>query len=125
MSKVDQVFGPIPGPLIAEWGMAATFVAVTGSGTYDDVTGTITPTQTRTPVKVVITKINPEEFQGLYQSTDVKIFIDPAQIANHYITTADSFEYQQAGTIVHAKVINPVTYRGDSPVVFACVARPQ
>jgi hypothetical protein len=105
--------------------MAATFVAVTGSGTYDDVTGTITPTQTRTPVKVVITKINPEEFQGLYQSTDVKIFIDPAQIANHYITTADSFEYQQAGTIVHAKVINPVTYRGDSPVVFACVARPQ
>ncbi|MEY3768912.1 MAG: hypothetical protein RLZZ11_1982 [Cyanobacteriota bacterium] len=33
MSKVDQVFGPIPGPLIAEWGQAATFVAVTGSGT--------------------------------------------------------------------------------------------
>jgi len=48
-----------------------------------------------------------------------------AQIANHYITTADSFEYQQAGTTIHAKVINPVTYRGDNPVLFACVARPQ
>ena len=48
MSKVDDVFGGIPGPLIAEWGQAATFVAVTGSGTYDPTTGDITPAETRT-----------------------------------------------------------------------------
>ena len=125
MSRVDTVFGPIPGPMIQEWGLDATFVASGGSGTYDPTTGDITDSSTRTPVKVVITKINPEEYQGLYQATDVKIFIDPAQIANHYITTADSFEYQQDGTTVHAKVINPVTFRGDNPVLFACVARPQ
>ena len=47
-SKVDQVFGPIPGPLIAEWGQAATFVAVTGSGSLDPDTGDITPSETRT-----------------------------------------------------------------------------
>lgn len=125
MSKVDQVFGPIPGPLIAEWGLDATFVASGGPGAYDPVTGDIVDTTTRTPVKVVITKIDPEEYQGSYQTTDVKIYLDPGQIGGHYITTADSFEYQQAGRTIHAKVINPVTYRGDNPVLFACIARPQ
>ena len=125
MSKVDDVFGVIPGPLIQEWGFDATFVTSGAPGDYDPATGTVDDTSTRTPVKVVITKINPEEYQGLYQATDVKIFIDPAQIGGHYITTADSFEYQQAGATIHAKVINPVTFRGDNPVLFACVARPQ
>ncbi|MCE2839197.1 MAG: hypothetical protein LW834_19975 [Cyanobium sp. 49614_E6] len=125
MSRVDTVFGPIPGPMIQEWGLDATFVTSGAPGTYDPATGKILDTSTRTPVKVVITKINPQEYQGLYQATDVKIFIDPAQLGGHYITTADSFEYQQAGTTIHAKVINPVTFRGDNPVLFACVARPQ
>jgi hypothetical protein len=125
MSKIDTVFGPIPGPLIAEWGQNATFVAVTGSGTLDPDTGDITPSETRTAVKVVITKVNPEEYAGLYQASDVTIYLDPGQIGGHYISTADRFEYQQAGRTIHAKVINPVTFRGDNPVLFACVARPQ
>jgi hypothetical protein len=111
--------------MIQEWGMDATFVASAAPGVYDSTTGEITSTATRTAVKVVISKIDPKEFEGVYQATDVKIYIDPAQIANHYITTADSFEYQQEGSTIHAKVINPVTFRGDSPVLFACVARPQ
>ena len=125
MSKVDTVFGPIPGPLIAEWGQAATFVAVTGSGTLDPDTGDITPSETRTAVKVVITKIDPTEYAGLYQASDWKIYIDPAQIANHYITIKDRFEVPTAGKTVVAKVINPITYRGDNPVLFACIARPE
>jgi hypothetical protein len=125
LSKVDQVFGGLPGPLIAEWGQAATFVAVTGSGTYDPATGDITPAETRTPVKVVITKIDPTEYGGLYQASDWKVYIDPAQIGGHTITTKDSFEVPTAGATVVAKVINPVTYRGDNPVLFACIARPQ
>jgi len=124
-SKVDQVFGPIPGPLIAEWGQAATFVAVTGSGSLDPDTGDITPSETRTAVKVVITKIDPTEYAGLYQASDWKIYIDPNQIANHYITVKDRFEVPTAGKTVVAKVINPITYRGDNPVLFACIARPE
>jgi len=69
MSLVDTTFGPIPGPLIQQWGLDATFVASGGPGTYDPATGNIADTTTRTPVKVVITKINPEEVQGLYQAT--------------------------------------------------------
>ena len=125
MSKIDTVFGPLPGPLIAEWGQSATFVAVSGTGTLDPVTGDIVLTETKTPVKVVITKIDPTEVGGLYQASDWKVYIDPAQIANHYITTQDRFEVPTAGSTVVAKVINPITYRGDNPVLFACIARPQ
>lgn len=196
MSKVDQIFGGIPGPLIAEWGQAATFVAVTGSGTLDPDTGDITPSETRTAVKVVISKLDANEYAGLYQASDWKIYIDPAQISNHYITTADRFElpgtpktpttppvlsdyattsidcsintgsYDPAaiqsssgtdycstpdhsaaewdpGTADYAnasfsprrdpnipkpqvaKVVNVITYRGDNPVLFACIARPE
>ena len=196
MSKVDTVFGPIPGPLIAEWGQNATFVAVTGSGTLDPDTGDITPSETRTAVKVVISKLSADEYAGLYQATDVKIYIDPAQIRNHYITTSDRFELPRTPTLTTpplafgdyatayidcfivagtynpaaiqsllgtdycsttghyaaewdpgttdydnasfsprnnpdvpkpqvAKVVNVITYRGDNPVLFACIARPE
>jgi hypothetical protein len=124
MSKVDTVFGPIPGPLIQEWGQAGTFVQ-TGTSTYDSTTGTITPTETRTPVKLVITKIDPTEFSGLYQATDVKILIDPGQISGHYITTSDWFEVPKGTGTQRLKVIEPRTYRGDNPVFFVVIARPQ
>jgi len=124
MSKVDTVFGPIPGPLIQEWGQPGTFVQ-TGTSTYDSTTGTITPTETRTPVKLVITKIDPTEYSGLYQATDVKILIDPAQIGGHYITTSDWFEVAKGAGTQRLKVIEPRTYRGDNPVFFVIIARPQ
>lgn len=125
MSKVDTVFGPIPGPLIAEWGQPAVFVAVTGSGTYDPATGTISPPETRTNVKVVITKLDIKELGGNYQEGDWKIYIDPGQIADHYITVSDYFEVPTAGGTTVAKVVEPMTYRGERPVLFACIARPQ
>lgn len=124
MSKVDTVFGPIPGPLIQEWGQPGTFVQ-TGTSTYDSTTGTITPTETRTPVQLVITKIDPTEFSGLYQATDVKILIDPGQIGSHYITTSDWFEVPKGTGTQRLKVIEPRTYRGDNPVFFVVIARPQ
>jgi hypothetical protein len=76
-------------------------------------------------VKVVITKIDPTEYAGIYQASDWKIYIDPTQIANHYITIKDRFEVPTGGKTVVAKVINPITYRGDNPVLFACIARPE
>lgn len=124
MSKVDDVFGPIPGPLIQEWGQAAVFVQQTGSA-YDPATGTVTPAQTRTSVKVVITKLDIQERDGLYQEDDVKILIDPGQIGNVYISTSDWFEVPKAGGTEVMKVIKPVTYRGDNPVFFSIIARPQ
>ena len=124
MSKVDEVFGPIPGPLIQEWGMDAVFVKA-GTSTYDDATGVITPTETRYDVKVVVTELDITEEGGLYQKDDVKSLIDPGQIDGQYIGASDHFEIQRNGVPQIMKVLDPRTYRGDNPVFFVVTARPQ
>jgi len=124
MSKVDDVFGPLAGPLIQEWGQPAVFVRQEGT-TYNPTTGAVTKDTVSYDVKVVVTKLTIKEFAGLYQENDVKILIDPAQIDGNYITTGDYFEVPyEYGTQV-MKVIDPTTYRGANPVFFVVIARPQ
>ena len=124
MSKVDDVFGPIPGPLIQEWGMDAVFVKA-GASTYNEATGMVDQAETRFDVKVVVTELDIAEEGGLYQKDDVKILIDPGQIDGLYIGASDHFEIQRNGAIQIMKVIDPRTYRGDNPVFFVVTARPQ
>lgn len=125
MSRIDDVFGPIPGPLIQEWGQSVTLVRSTGPGAYDVNTGEVTEAITRVAIKAVITKLTPKEAQGNYQTTDIKVMFDPGQIGNAYLTTQDYFEIPYAGGTQHAKVVDITTYRGDNPVFFVCIARPQ
>ncbi len=125
MSKVDDVFGPIPGPLITKWGQSMIFVRNSGEGTYNQSTGTITTTETRISVKAVITQVTPAEVDGSLQSTDVKIMIDAAQLGATYITTADQFEYTENSETITANIVRVATARGDSPIFYTCFARPQ
>lgn len=125
MSKVDTVFGPIPGPLIAEWGQPVVFVRSSGPGVYDPATGDVTESETRINVLAVITKANPKEDQGVFQAGDLKIMIDPGQLGGEYISTQDWFEIPKNGLTQKAKVVDVTTYRGDNPVFFVCIARPQ
>ena len=124
MSKVDDVFGPIPGPLIQEWGQDAVLVRP-GVPIYNPTTGEIVSPESRTDVKIVITKLDIKEAEGLYQKDDVKILIDPGQIGGIYINTDDYFEVPKAGGTEVMKVIEPKTYRGVNPVFFVIIARPQ
>ncbi len=121
MSRVDEIFGPLPGPMIQEWGQVAVFRPTGASGIYDPETGVVTVEADPITVKVVISKVDPLEYGGLYQATDWKVMIDPAQIGNRYIQVGDSFTVDGKT----ARVVNPVTYRGDGPVFFVCIARPQ
>jgi Fe-S cluster assembly iron-binding protein IscA len=124
MSKVDDVFD-FADELVDEWGQYVTFVRKEDS-VYDPETGTTTETETRKTVKVVITKLNIKEYDGLYQSDDVKIIIDPVQLDYIYITTQDYFLVPREGADdEHMKIIKPVTYRGDKPVAYVIIARPQ
>lgn len=125
MSRIDDVFGPIPGPMIQEWGQAVTFIKVGAPGVYDPATGEVTTSATRMAVKAVITKVHPEEYNGVAQTTDVKVLIDPGQLGGHYITTADQWEFPEGTTTRTAKIVDVSTYRGDGPVFFVCLARPQ
>lgn len=124
MSKIDDVFGPIPGPLIQEWGQDVVFVRQEGSS-YDPTTGNTTKTTTSYDVKAVVLMLDRSEVGGLYQADDVKILIDPGQIENNYVTTSDYFEVPYAWGTQILKIIEPKTYRGDNPVFFTIIARPQ
>ena len=124
MSKVDDVFD-FADELIAEWGQVVTFVRKEDS-VYDPETGSTTQTETSQSVKVVITKLDIAEYGGLYQKNDVKIILDPVQVNYIYITEQDYFLVPRDGAPDELmKVIEPTTYRGDKPVAYVIIARPQ
>ena len=124
MSKVDDVFD-FADELIDEWGHYVTFVRKENS-VYDPETGSTTETETRQQVKVVISKLDISEYGGLYQQNDVKIILDPVQVNYIYITDQDYFLVPRENAPDEMmKVIEPVTYRGDRPVCYVIIARPQ
>ena len=123
MSKVDTTFD-FANALILEWGQDAVFVRKTGSS-YDVDTGQVTQNEDRINVKIVISNLDIQEASGLYQVNDVKIVLDPVQINYVFITEQDYFEVPYDGGVNVMKVINPTTYRGDKPVGYVIIARPQ
>ena len=125
MSKADQVFGPLAGPMVAEWGSACQYIRVSDPGTYDPNTGLVASNETVFDVKAVMLELEPQEYEGVFQQSDFKLIIDPGQIGNLYITTADRFVVPFPSGNKNCKVIDVVTYRGDSPISFEVVVRPQ
>jgi len=125
VSKIDDVFGSIPGPLITKWGQSMTFVRVNGTGTYNQTTGVVTPNETSIAVKAIITQVSPSEVDGVLQVSDAKILIDAAQLGTTYIKTSDKFIYQAEGNNVTASVVRVSTTRGDNPIFYTCFVRPQ
>ena len=123
MSKVDDTFD-FANSLVLEWGQDAVFVRKTNS-VYDADTGEVSQTEVRTNVKIVISNLDIQEASGLYQVNDVKIVLDPVQVNYIFITEQDYFEVPYDGGVNVMKVINPVTYRGDKPVGYVIIARPQ
>jgi len=124
MSLIDTVFAAIPAPLLADWGYNFTYVKQTAS-TYNSTTGSLSNTNTNVTVRGVITQANPEEFEGFYQTNDLKIIIGNAELGNYYPNIRDTIQYTEAGTTRTARIINVKTYRGDSPIMHVLLARPQ
>ena len=125
MSKADDVFGPLAGPLVAEWGSTCQYIRVSDPGIYDPNTGLVASNETIFDVKAVLLELEPAEYEGVFQQTDFKLIIDPGQIGNLYITTADRFVVPFPSGNKNCKVIDVVTYRGDHPISFEVVVRPQ
>lgn len=123
MSLVDQVFGGIPGPLIAQWGISATYIKASQDQQYDPETGTVLGCSREISVKIVPTQLRPEEIQGFYQMTDVKILIAASSLGAYYPQTTDSIRYMQNGVQRTAKIIGMMSYRGDNPILHVVVGR--
>ena len=125
MSQIDTVFQPIPAPLLKDWGQTITYIKTSTPRTYDPTTGNVTGADTNVTVKGVITRVNPRESEGLYQTTDIKVIIGTAELGTYYPTEADRIQYDQAGVTREAKIIAITSYRGDNPVLHTLIARPQ
>ena len=125
MSKADDVFGPLAGPLVQEWGSSCQYIRVADPGTYDPTTGEISNTETTFDIKAVLLEIEPAEYEGIYQQTDFKLIVDPGQVDGGYITTADRFVVPFPSGNKNCKVVDVVTYRGDKPINFEVIVRPQ
>jgi len=124
MSKVDTTFD-FADELIAEWGQPAQLITK-GNPTYDINTGETVENEIIYNVKIVISSLDIREARGLYQANDVKILIDPVQINYIYLTEADYFLVPRDGAPdQYMKIIEPKTYRGDKPVFYNIIARPQ
>ena len=125
MGLIDTIFAPIPTSLMDDWGQDITYIKTSTPRTYDPTTGSVTGADTTVTVKAVISRVNPRESEGLYQSTDLRVIIGTAELGTYYPTEADRIQYLQDGATREAKIIAVTTYRGDNPVFHTLIARPQ
>ena len=125
MGLIDTTFGSIPASILGNWGQNITYIKTTTPRTYNPTTGAVTGADTNVTVKAVITRLNPRESEGLYQSTDIKVIIGAAELGSYYPTEADRIQYTQDSVTREAKIIAITSYRGDSPVMHTLIARPQ
>jgi hypothetical protein len=125
MAKIDDVFGAIPPAILADWGQNVTYIKAGLPSTYNPTTGAVTNSESTVTVKAVITSVNPSEFEGLYQSTDIKVLFGAGELGDYYPSQADRIQYPQAGETREAKIISIETKRGDKPIFHTVIARPQ
>lgn len=123
MSLVDDIFSSIPAPLINQFGIDATYIKASQNQTYNPTTGTVSGATTEIPIRIVISELKPDEVQGLYQQTDVKILIAADSLSGYFPQTTDSIRYSQNGVSRTAKIIGMFSYRGDNAIMHSVVAR--
>ena len=125
MAAIDDIFKSIPTQVLSQFGQDITYVKTTTPRTYNPTSGAVTGSDTSVSVKGIISQINSSENEGVYQSSDLSIFIGAEELGDYYPTQADRIQYTQAGSTVEAKIISIRTYRGDQPVYHSLVVRPQ
>jgi len=132
MALTDGIFSSIPGPLISQFGINATYVKTSQNETYNPNTGTVSGSSVEVPVKIVIADLKPEEMNGsifqqnspnLYQQSTVKILIAASSLGSYYPRVTDSIKYSQDGKTRTAKIVAINSYRGDSPIMHSVIAR--
>lgn len=125
MSQIDSTFAGIPAPILAKWGHTITYIKTNPSRSYNPTTGAISGSDTNVSLKAVISRVNPREYEGLYQATDIKVIMGTEELGSYYPSELDRIQYQQDGVTREAKIITVTSYRGDNPVLHTVIARPQ
>jgi len=125
MAAIDDIFGSIPAQVLSQFGQDLTYIKTTTPRTYNPTSGAVTGSDTNVTVKGIISVVNSNENEGVYQTSDLSVLIGAEELGNYYPTQADRIQYTQAGSTVQAKIISIRTYRGDEPIYHSLVVRPQ
>ena len=124
MGLIDDTFGPIPATILNDWGETITYIKTATPRTYNPTTGAITGADTNVTLKAVITRINPRESEGLYQTTDLKVIIGTAELGTYFPTEADRIQYTQDVATREANIIAITTHRRTHPVLQPFTSQP-
>ena len=125
MAAIDDIFGSIPAQVLSQFGQDITYVKTTTPRTYNPTTGVVTGSDTTVSVKAIISQINSNENEGVYQGTDLRVLIGAEELGDYYPTQADRIQYRRSGSTVEGKIISVRTYRGDKPVYHSLSVRIQ
>ena len=125
MAAIEDIFKSIPTQVLSQFGQTLTYVKTTTPRTYNPTTGAVTGSDTSVSVKAIISQINSNENEGVYQGTDLRVLIGAEELGNYYPTQADRIQYTRAGSTVEGKIISVTTYRGDEPVYHSLLVRIQ
>jgi hypothetical protein len=83
-----------------------TYIKTNPARAYNPTTGAITGTDTNVSLKAVISRVNPREYEGLYQATDIKVIMGTEELGSYYPSELDRIQYQQDGVTREAKIIS-------------------
>lgn len=122
MALIDGIFSSIPGPLIDQFGINATYIKKSQNETYNPNTGVVSGGSTEIPVKIVITELRPEERDAMQESM-IRVLIAGSSLGSYYPRITDSIKYMQDGRARTAEIVSVMNYRGDSPIMHTVMAR--
>lgn len=125
MARIDDIFSGITKTVMTDWGQDITYIKTSTPSTYNPVTGAVFQSETEVTVRAVITNINPKEYDGLYQTTDLKVLFGADELGDYYPTQADRIQYTQASETREAKLVDIVSQRGTNAILHTVIARPQ
>ena len=123
MSLVDDIFGPIPAPLIDQWGIPIVYIKASQSPTYNPQTGVVSGASTEIQARAMVSEITSEEKEAFSQEGTVKFLIPASYLGGYYPRVTDSIRYTQNGVSKTAKIIKPASIRGDSPIMHSVIGR--
>lgn len=125
MSLVDTTFASLPAGLLAQWGQDVTYVKASTAPSYNTTTGEVNGVDTTVTVRALITEAKPEEFEGSYQTTDLKVIIGNAELGAYVPSVRDRIKYTQNSVTKTGRIISCKTVRGENPILHTILLRPQ
>ena len=125
MSLVDTTFASLPAGLLAQWGQDVTYLKASTSPTYNTTTGVVGGDDTSLTVRALIFEAKPEEFEGFYQTSDLKVIIGNTELEKYVPSIRDRIQYTQNSVTKTGRIISCKTVRGENPILHTILLRPQ